>query len=125
LEYSLPIAADAEKTEFIANLNAARNSFPQIIPCALVLFVPEYVLAAIAHGAPDFFSIRSGVYFFAATPSETADIFTSLNSEKTATIEDMPLQEKQARITAIQNLLADYEALPFNQRDISAEMRLN
>ncbi|MFL6274617.1 MAG: hypothetical protein ACJ74G_05335, partial [Blastocatellia bacterium] len=125
LEYSLPTAAEAQKTEFVANLNASRNSFPQTIPCPLVLLVPEYVLTAIAQGAPDFFSIRSGLFFFAATPGETIDTFRSLTADRANLIADLPWQEKQARITAIQNLLADYEALPANQRDLTAEMRLH
>jgi tetratricopeptide (TPR) repeat protein len=125
LEYSLPTAADAAKTEFIANLNASRNSFPQTIPCPLVLFVPEYVLTAIAQGAPDFFSIRSGLFFFAATPGETIDTLRSLTSDNVAWLADLSKQEKQARVTAIQNLLADYEALSSDQRDLKAEMRLH
>ncbi|MFL6216047.1 MAG: tetratricopeptide repeat protein [Blastocatellia bacterium] len=125
LEYSLPTAADAAKTKFIANLNAARNSFPQMIPCPLVLFVPEYVLTAIAQGAPDFFSIRSGLFFFAATPGETIDTLHSLTSDHVDLIADLSLQEKRVRIAGIQNLLADYEALPADKRDLAAEMRLH
>jgi hypothetical protein len=74
LEYSLPNTAEAHMTPLIANLNAARNSFPQAIPCPLVLWVPEYVLNAIMLGAPDFFSVRSGTYFFAASPGETTEL---------------------------------------------------
>jgi tetratricopeptide (TPR) repeat protein len=125
LEYSLPTAADAQKTEFIANLNASRNSFPQTIPYPLVLLVPEYMLTAIAQGAPDFFSIRSGLYFFAATPGETIDTFRSLTSDNVDLIADLPWQEKRTRITGIQNLLADYEVLPADQRDLAAEMLLH
>jgi hypothetical protein len=94
LEYSLPTAADAQKTKFVANLNASRNSFPQAIPCPLVLIVPEYVLTAIAQGAPDFFSIRSGLFFFAATPGETVDMFHSLTSDNVDLIADSDLGRK-------------------------------
>lgn len=62
LEYSLPVAAEAHLTPFVANLNASRNSFPSVIHCPIVIWTPEYVLTAIIRGAPDFFSIRSGVY---------------------------------------------------------------
>jgi len=118
LEYSLPTAADAHATPFIANLNAARNSFSLVAPCPLVLWVPEYVLTAIARGAPDFFSIRSGVYYFAAMPEKTIHLTESI------TAANLLLAEKQERIEAIESLLADYQALLPAQRDRQAEARL-
>ncbi|HEY0078159.1 MAG TPA: tetratricopeptide repeat protein [Pyrinomonadaceae bacterium] len=125
LEYSLPVAAEAPTTPFIANLNASRNSFPEVIPYPLVLWIPEYVLNAIILAAPDFFSIRSGVYFFAATPGETMEVADSLTSGAEFTLYDLTHAEKLERIRAIENLLADYEALPADQRDLYAEMRLH
>lgn len=125
LEYSLTVAADAYNTRFVVNLNAARNSFPQIIQSPLVLWVPEYALTAIAHGAPDFFSIRSGVYFFAAAPSETVDEASSLTSGGGWAAWNLSRAEKQERIAAIESLLSDYEALPSNQRDYYIEMQLH
>jgi tetratricopeptide (TPR) repeat protein len=124
LEYSLPTAADAHNTPFIANLNAARNSFPQVAPCPLVLWVPEYVLTAISRGAPDFFSIRSGVYFFATAPGETSDFAHALTAGSGWAVWNLSLSEKQERIAAIESLLTDYEALPSNRRDYQIEMRL-
>jgi tetratricopeptide (TPR) repeat protein len=124
LEYSLPVAADAHNTPFVANLNAARNSFPQVVPCPLVLWVPEYVLTAIARGAPDFFSIRSGTYFFAATPGETNGTVNLLTGGDEPLAASLSLKEKEERISAIESLLADYEALPLSERDYHAELRL-
>ncbi len=80
LEFSLPVAAEAHAAPLIANLNASRNSFAQMLPCPVVLWVPEYVLTAIAQGAPDFFSIRSSVYFFAAKPAEIDYLAQSLSA---------------------------------------------
>ncbi|MBI1925761.1 tetratricopeptide repeat protein [Candidatus Poribacteria bacterium] len=124
LEYSLPIAADAHATPFVANLNAARNSFGQIVPCPLVLWVPEYVLTAIMRGAPDFFSVRSGVYYFASTPQETAALVELLMAGEEWVAASLPLNEKLERIDTIKGLLADYQALPPAQRDCRAEARL-
>jgi tetratricopeptide (TPR) repeat protein len=124
LEYSLPTATDAHATPFVANLNAARNSFPLVVPCPLVLWVPEYVLTAIMRGAPDFFSIRSGVYYFAAMPGETIHLIESMTAGEAWTVANLPLAEKQERIAAIESLLADYQALPPAQRDRRAEARL-
>ncbi len=125
LEYSLPTATDADSSPLVANLNASRNSFPQIIACPLVLWIPEYILNAIMLGAPDFFSIRSGVYFFAATPGDTIETARILTSGAEWTTANLTLAEKQERIDAIKSLLADYEALPGEQRDHRAEIRLH
>lgn len=124
LEYSLPTAADAHATPFVANLNAARNSFGLIVPCPLVLWVPEYVLTAIMRGAPDFFSVRSGVYYFASTPQETAAIAESMIAGEEWAVANLPLAEKLERIAAIESLLAEYRTLPDAQRDRRAEARL-
>jgi tetratricopeptide (TPR) repeat protein len=124
LEHSLPVIADAPNTPFIANLNASRNLFPRIMPRPLVLWMPEYVLAAIARGAPDFFSIRSGVYAFAAEPEELADFALNLSAGEYWELESLPLAEKRDRTDAIQRLLGEYESLPAGQRDRRAEFLL-
>lgn len=125
LEYSLPAAAEADKTPLVANLNASRNSFPQLIPCPLVLWIPEYILTAIMLGAPDFFSIRSGVYFFAVAPCDTTELAGTLMSGGEWEAANLSLAEKEERIEAIKSLLADYESLPADQRNYLTEMRLH
>lgn len=125
LENSIPVAAHADATPLVANLNASRNSFPQVVPCPLVLWIPEYILNAIMLGAPDFFSVRSGAYYFAAAPSDTLELATSLVAGDNWVAASLRATEKQERIKAIQNLLADYESLPPEQRDYPAELRLH
>jgi tetratricopeptide (TPR) repeat protein len=124
LEYSLPSAEEAPASPFVANLNASRNSFPDVIGCSLVLWTPEYILNAIMIGAPDFFSIRSGVYFFAAGPGETADLEQALTGGGESSVGSLNRAEKEERVKAIESLLADYESLPMGNRDLKAEMRL-
>lgn len=124
LEHSLPTLTGASTTTFIANLNASRNSFPQTMPRPLVLWVPEYVLTAIVQGAPDFFSIRSGVYAFAATPEELTEFARILFAGDHWQAESLPLPEKQHRLAAIRGLLAEYEALPVERQDRRTQMRL-
>lgn len=124
LENSLPVAAKAANTPLIANLNAARNSFSRYIPCPLVLWVPEYVLTAILHGAPDFFSILSGVYFFSVTLDEIHAASRFLIALEQKTVDNLPVAEKQGRIANIERLLQDYQLLPLAQRDYDAEARL-
>ncbi len=124
LEYSLPTVAEAHAAPFVANLNAARNSFPEIVPCPLVLWVPEYVLAAIIRGAPDFFSIRSAVYYFDPTPAEMTALISSFTSGDAWEVGNLPAAEKWERVKAIEGLLVDYQALPPEQRDRQAEGRM-
>lgn len=125
IEYSLPVAAEAHATPFVANLNAARNSFPQVIPSPLVLCVPEYVLAAFMLGAPDFFSVRSGVYYFAVTPGETMETANALTAGTETATDNLSVEEKQERVEVIKSLLADYEALPAGRRELNTEKRLH
>lgn len=124
LEHSLRTLADVDTAPLIANLNASRNSFSQVIPRPLVLWIPEYALTAIMQGAPDFFSIRSGTYFFAANPAEVERSAYRLAAGDEWEAESLSLSEKQDRITAIETLLADYESLPNDQRNYQAEILL-
>lgn len=125
LENSLPLAAKADAAPFVANLNAARNSFPLVLPCPLVLWVPDYVLTAILHGAPDFFSIRSGVYYFAAAPVDMAITLDWLSPGGSWALMSMSLEEKQERLASMQSLLSEFGALPPVQRERRTEMRLH
>ena len=124
LEYSLPKAETAHATPFVANLNAARNSFPLVVPCPLVLWVPEYLLNAVMRGAPDFFSVRSGLYSFVVTPQESATVAESLTAGEEWAAANLPLAEKIERIAALEGLLDDYKNLPLAQRDRHVEARL-
>jgi tetratricopeptide (TPR) repeat protein len=125
IEYSLPVAAEAHNTPFVANLNASRNSFRQAVPCPLVLWLPEYALTAIMRGAPDFFSIRSGIYYFFSSAKEISDLIKKLPSDSLIEIGGLLYQEKLERLTAMESLLADYEALPEDKRAYKTEIRLN
>ncbi len=124
LENSLPIADRAAKTPFVANLNASRNSFPRYVPCPLVLWVPEYVLTAILHGAPDFFSVRSGVYHFAAKQNEMQSVIETIIATDEPTTASLSADEKLERIQAIQTLLEDYQRLPNDRQNLITQFRL-
>lgn len=125
LESSIAESSVEDRSRFIANLNAARNSFSRVIPRPLVLWVTEKTLAAIFTGAPDFFSIRAGVYFFVAAPESADEIASSLTDETAQQIDSLMRAEKQDRIAAIRSLLADYESQPAGKRDLESEMHLN
>ena len=124
LESSLPRAAEAHATALVGNLNAARDSFPQYIPCPLLLWVQPYALTAIARGAPDFFSIRSGVYDFATARHHPPGLADSLSSTENWELANLPPAEKLERVEAVSELLARYQTLPLEQRDRQSESRL-
>ena len=124
VEHSLPLIEHAAASPFVANLNVARDLFARDIHCPLVLWVPEYVLATIMQGAPDFFSIRSGVFSFVLATSESAALTLSILSGTSEDIINLPVDEKYERIRAIKALLSDYQSLPSSQRDHRTEAQL-
>jgi len=124
LEYSLPVAANADRTPTVANLNAARNSFAIHVPCPLVLWIPDYVLTAIMRGAPDFFSVRSGAFFFTVNPVEFEYLTDDVTSENYAQTNNLTLSEKLERITSIEELIAEYRLLPPDATSRASRRRL-
>lgn len=107
----------AKSVPFLLNLNAGRNHLVREFPCPIIFWIPEFLFEMIAEAAPDFFSIRSGIY-----------TFTSLLDEYHATIErlyflgynhifQLQPEQRQARIKELTNLLARIRALPPNQQD--------
>jgi tetratricopeptide (TPR) repeat protein len=123
LEHTLPVAAKAHATPLVANLNASRNSFSVYVPCPLVLWVPEYILTAIARGAPDFFSVRSGLYHFSTPPQQLQDAIRTMDTEDLS-VTNLPLEEKQKRVQTILGLLAEYSELPEDQANATVDMSL-
>ncbi|HEX8195301.1 MAG TPA: tetratricopeptide repeat protein [Pyrinomonadaceae bacterium] len=124
LENSLGNSATADKTRFVLSLNVSRNNFPQVINCPIVFWLPDYGIKAFANGAPDFFSVRSGVYFFNTKENLTENqikILTSGDYYESATL---AFNEREERISHIQNLLLDYKSIPKNEYDTSIENQL-
>lgn len=121
LESSFPKADEAANSPFVVTLNHSRNSFKKILDCPLVLFLPEYALSAIYHGATDFYSIRSGVYLFSAKAEETEQLITTHISQGYWESQGLLFEERQSKIKTIENLLTEYKSLPNLQRDFVKE----
>ena len=122
LELSLGDAGRAARSPLVAHLNAARNSFPEVLNRPLVLWLPRYGLTAVMQGAPDFGSIRSGTFFFAEPPD--AAILDRLAGGDMWTISSLPPDERAERIGTLNRLLEDLRSLPADQQDRRAELRL-
>jgi hypothetical protein len=124
MEAWLTSGEEAERSPFILNLNAARNYFPDDMPCPLVLWLPQHLMAAVARGAPDFCSVRSGIFFFAATAEARERLTVALTTDGEAELQGLAYREKLERVRALEELLREYEALPPEFRDPEAELRL-
>jgi tetratricopeptide (TPR) repeat protein len=124
LNNSFPTSTDNFKSPFVVTLNHSRNSFKRTIECPLVLFLPEFAMASLYHGAVDFYSIRSGVYLFTPQAVETDRLITQQISQNQWELSGLLVEERLNRIETIKKLLTEYQALPVSQRDIDKEYKL-
>lgn len=123
LENSLGYSATANKSRFVLSLNVSRNNFPQVVNCPVVFWLPNYGIKAIANGAPDFFSVRSGVYFFDTEENDAANRIEILTSGDFYESTGLSFDERQERISHIQNLLDEFQSSE-QQRDHKLEILL-
>ena len=124
LEAWLPAGEESETAPFVRNLNAARNHFPRLFSGALVLWLSDHLLTAVARGAPDFCSVRSGTYLFAATPKErfeTAGLLQVLGLDGVA---GLSIEEKRRRAADLEDMLNEMERQPEAERDAGRYRRL-
>ncbi len=124
LESSFPKADEAAESKFVVTLNHSRNSFKRTLHCPLVLFLPEYALSAVYHGATDFYSIRSGVYLFSAKAEETEQLISEQSSQGYTELSGLLFEERQNRIKTIKEWLTEYQSLPDLQRNLEKENNL-
>ena len=124
LRYSIPSSKKAKQTAFIANLNVSRDSFPKFLSCPLILWLPEYAIGKIINGAPDFFSVRSGVFFFETDAEMMSQQISQAISTSYQEHDALLLEERQQRIENLKELLAEYQSLLENKRDLQTEYQL-
>ena len=117
LENGVSGSIDPRAHPFILNLNATRNNFILQIPCPLIFFAPRFVLTALVNGAPDFFSVRSGVYIFSLSQEERKANLESAARLGQTEILGLSSSIREERIAEMQHLLSEYRALPRSQRD--------
>jgi tetratricopeptide (TPR) repeat protein len=129
---------DPASYAFIANLRASRDHFPKVLHCPLVIWAPEHVMAMIAHGAPDFYSVRSGFFAFESghdvdergtgmSRSESASMVEGQVAPDVAgyiALAGQPYAEKLEKIPYLEGMLRAYQELPEDRRDPDAEARI-
>ena len=124
LEYSIASDGKGDENRLIHNLNISRDAFKKYLSCPLFLWLPEYALIKITRHAPDFFSVRSGTFYFSNPPEKvTEQIFQSVSSSYLESL-SLPLAEKLKQIETLENLLAEYRGLHKENQDRQAERRL-
>jgi tetratricopeptide (TPR) repeat protein len=111
LEHGLP--RDEPAAPILSELNMGRELFHRDAPYALVFWLPDYALTAIARGAPDFWAWRSGVFEFEAEPVYLKEAFRLYAHDGIgrSAISNLSLEEKLRRRSVLHNLLSDYEDL--------------
>ncbi len=124
LENWISGAENAPVAPFVYNLNVARDSFPLLLPAPMVLWVPQYVLQAIANAAPDFFSVRSGIYAFPLDASDRDSIAVTLTRIGLTESMGYSIPERVERIHELRGLLTEYRNLPDDKRNPLTEAEL-
>ncbi len=114
------------ETDMILRINAIRNSFAATLPYCLVFWLPEYLYLAMLRAAPDFCSIRSGIYQLTPPASQAKEIPTtqSLTSGNYTELMGIPLEERKERLQDLTALLAEYQSIEEDSRDLLAEARI-
>ena len=64
IETWVPAGDVGARSAFVRHLNVSRDRFAETVSFPLVIWAADHVLRAIQHGAPDFFSVASGIYLF-------------------------------------------------------------
>ncbi len=113
---------NARTVPFLLNLNASRNHFLLDCPFPVLFWVPQYLIAQIADGAPDFFSVRSGVYDFSSERPPRFDASPSLDKVVYSSTIGLNRNERTARLAEMNDLLQRIQAIPEAQRDFAAEI---
>lgn len=124
LEYSISSDSKGDENRLIHNLNISRDSFKKYLSCPMFLWLPEYALVKITRHAPDFFSVRSGTFYFSNPPEKVAEQIFQNASSNYIESSSLPLAEKLKQIESLESLLAEYRGLHSEKQDKQAEMRL-
>jgi tetratricopeptide (TPR) repeat protein len=124
LEYSIASDGKGDENALIHNLNISRDAFKRYLSCPLFLWLPEYALVKITRYAPDFFSVRSGTFYFSNPPERVTERILRSVSSSWIEIWSLPRAKKLKQIEKLENLLAEYQGLHREKQDKQAEMRL-
>jgi tetratricopeptide (TPR) repeat protein len=124
LFYSISSDGKGNENKLIHSLNITRDRFGKELSCPMYLWLPEYAFAKIARNAPDFFSVRSGGYYFSNTAEKITETIFQQFSGTVLEESNLAIEEKLNRIRVLEDLLAEFLGLPIEKRDKKAEIHL-
>ncbi len=93
----------------LQQLNLARDRFRDL-PCPVVFWLRDEAITRLAQAAPDLWAWRSGVFEFQPEPELARAAYRQARDD-TSKWRNLPAEQKEERITALENLLEDYKAL--------------
>jgi len=105
-----PAGEDGALIPFVANLNANRNAFPTVYRGVVILWMPVYFAEALHRGAPDFFSIRSGLYQFTEQSIASPQREPYLGDQSLNAVRHLASDEFETRIQRIEGLIDELRA---------------
>jgi tetratricopeptide (TPR) repeat protein len=116
LECGIPY--DQPNARVLAEFNLGRDLFPRDVPHPLVIWLPDYVVTAVARFAPDFWAWRSGVFEFATGEAERRAAFQQYSRENQSwyALLNLTPQARLLRRSKLESLLDDYRDLPNDER---------
>ena len=96
IEYTFQYSHSSFRERFLANINATRDSFPAAIHTTLVLWIDEDIHRVLSQAAPDFYSVRSGVFFFDIPGAPVLDLprYWHARVDRTKALPDIELTVK-------------------------------
>ena len=124
IEAWLPSGVEGENSPFVRNLNAARDHLPLVLKGPMVLWLPEHALKSIAAGAPDFCSVRSGIFTFSSTSEERQGMEGILQTMGLEGVAGLSYEEKESRAAQLMEMLEEVDRQSAEERDTKRERRL-
>lgn len=95
----------------LSALNLKRELFRHEVPHALLIWLPDYALTAIARKAPDFWAWRSGLYEFAPEREAAERSLEVVRNEALHITQSLSEKAKRERLVMLKGLLEDYREL--------------
>jgi hypothetical protein len=102
LFYSISSDGKGNENKLIHNLNITRDRFGKELSCPMYLWLPEYAFAKIARNAPDFFSVRSGSYYFSAVAEKIIEAIFGNTFRTILQESNLSYSEKLRRIKSLE-----------------------
>jgi tetratricopeptide (TPR) repeat protein len=124
LESWLPTGKKGDSHPFIKNLDAVRNHFSLVYSGTLILWLSEKLLDVVSMGAPNFLSIRSGIFYFVDQKITKTQDRWEKNSLADIDHQGLSYEERLRRLETLKEILKELQEIPEKNRDLKRERSL-